>query len=307
MLFLRIKVRFTDSSSTSSHAAYEEPKQRAGKPEGLRLEALKSLHAFFTSEPICRDSCHKGSVSRSIRNGSVFEKSHVELHTWMHFIYRFAQGLRLRQVDMLQDGITRSSATLSKLAHKLREVCKSAMKRMRRRGHHTVGRRREIVMIDESKFGHKRKYNRGRGSNRNSWVFGILGIKNDRRRPIFKIVCRRSVMHLMPHIKKHIRRGSTVISDGWRSYCHLQNEGYNHMTVNHQDYFIDPITGAHTQNLERFWGVCKATIWRLRGNRTPTMLKDHLDVIEWTYWRGNHHVRGPLGMLLHDIRKKYPV
>ncbi|RXN03562.1 hypothetical protein ROHU_013377 [Labeo rohita] len=29
---------------------------------------------------------------------------------------RFAQGLRLRQADMLQEGITRSSATLSKMA-----------------------------------------------------------------------------------------------------------------------------------------------------------------------------------------------
>jgi hypothetical protein len=37
------------------------------------------------------------------------------------------------------------------------------------------------------------------------------------------------------------------------------------------------------------------------------MLKDHLDVIEWTYWRGNQYKDGPLGMLLHDIKKKYPV
>jgi hypothetical protein len=58
---------------------------------------------------------------------------------------------------MLQEGITRSSATLSKLADKLRRVCKSGMKRMRRRGKLTVGQRAEIVMIDESKFGHKRK------------------------------------------------------------------------------------------------------------------------------------------------------
>ena len=82
-------------------------------------------------------------------------------------------------------------------------------------------------------------------------MFGMLGIKNDRRRPILKIVRHRSAGHLMPLIKKHVRRGSSIISDGWRSYHHLQNEGYNHLTVNHQEYFVDPITGAHTQNLER--------------------------------------------------------
>ncbi|KAF3840359.1 hypothetical protein F7725_019076, partial [Dissostichus mawsoni] len=119
---------------------------------------------------------------------SMFENSHVRLQTWMHFIYRFAQGLRLRQVDMLQEGITRSSTTLTKLADKLRSVCKSAMRRVRRRGQQTIGRRSEVVTIDGSKFGHKRKYNRGRASNRSSWVFGMLGIRNDRRRPILKIV-----------------------------------------------------------------------------------------------------------------------
>lgn len=80
----------------------------------------------------------------------------IRIFIWLIF-YRFAQGLRLRQVDMLQEGITQSSATLSKLADKLRRVCKSGMKRMRRRGKQTVGQRTEIVMIDESKFGHKRK------------------------------------------------------------------------------------------------------------------------------------------------------
>lgn len=260
------------------------------------------------NEPIwiCRDSCHKGkSFAKSIRHGSMFENSHISLQMWMHFIYRFAQGLRLRQVDMLQEGITRSSATLSKLADKLRRVCKSAMKRMRKRGKQTIGRRREIVLIDESKFGHKRKYNRGRANNRSTWVFGMLGIKVERRRPIFKIVHCRSARNLMPLIKKHIRQGSSVISDGWRSYRNLQNEGYDHRIVNHKEHFVDPVTGAHTQNLERLWGVCKSTIWRLRGNRTQNMLKDHLDVIEWTYWRGNNHRNGPLGMLLHDIKKKY--
>uniref|UniRef100_A0AAV2LEZ1 Transposase n=1 Tax=Knipowitschia caucasica TaxID=637954 RepID=A0AAV2LEZ1_KNICA len=120
---------------------------------------------------LCRDICHGGkSISRSIRCGSIFQGSHVKLSIWMHFIFRFAQGLHLRQIDMLQEGITGSSASLTKLAHVLRKVCKAAVQRMRRRGKQIVGRRGEIVLIDESKFGHKRKYNRGRTSSRNSWL-----------------------------------------------------------------------------------------------------------------------------------------
>ncbi|KAL7837110.1 hypothetical protein SRHO_G00268210 [Serrasalmus rhombeus] len=122
---------------------------------------------------------------------------------------KFAQGLRLRQVDMLQEGITRSSATLSKLASKLRKVCKSAMKRMRRAKKQKIGSPREVVMIDESKFGHKRKYSQGRSSNRKSWVFGMLGVQARERRPVLRIVKRRSKRHLMPILKNYVRRGST--------------------------------------------------------------------------------------------------
>ncbi|KAL7872151.1 hypothetical protein SRHO_G00071340 [Serrasalmus rhombeus] len=126
---------------------------------------------------VCCDTCHnKHTIRRSIRKGSIFERSHVKLHTWIHYIYRFAQGLRLRQVDILQEGITRSSTTLSKLASKLRKVYKSAMKRMRKAKKQNIGSPREVVMIDESKFGHKRKYNQGRSSNRKPWVFGMLGV-----------------------------------------------------------------------------------------------------------------------------------
>ncbi|KAL2095638.1 hypothetical protein ACEWY4_007786 [Coilia grayii] len=184
--------------------------------------------------------------------------------------------------------------------------CVSAMSKLRHSGKMRVGGPHNFVMVDESKFTHKRKYNRGRASNRASWGFGMLAIKNNRKKPILKIVRHRSANHLMPHIKRYVRCGSTIVSDGWRSYHHLRDEGYNHLTVNHKECFVDPVTGAHTQNVERLW-VCKSTIWRLRGNRTENLLRDHLNVIEWTYWRGNHHRSGPLAMLLHDIRKQYPV
>ncbi|KAI4799686.1 hypothetical protein KUCAC02_016751, partial [Chaenocephalus aceratus] len=83
---------------------------------------------------------------------------------------------------------------------------------------------------------------RGRASSRSSWVFAMLGIRNDRRRPILKIVRRRSARHRMPLRKKHIKNGRSVISDGWRPYSRLQGEGYNHLTVSHQESCVDPVT-----------------------------------------------------------------
>ncbi|XP_059361248.1 uncharacterized protein LOC132098949 [Carassius carassius] len=226
----------------------------------------------------------------------------------MTFIYRFSQGLRLRQVDMVQDGIAGSSATLTKMTRKLRLVCRKALKMFKRKTGQRMGGRREFIVIDESNIRHKRKYGQGRAGQtwkRKKWVFGMLAIKGQRRRPVLRLVERHSRNHLLPIIRQHIRQVSTILSDEWRSYRALSNLGYRHYSVNHSRYFVDPNHGGHTQNIERAWLTYKSQIWRMRGNRTEKLLKEHLCFIEWTYWLGYKHKDGPLGRLLKDIKRHY--
>lgn len=70
---------------------------------------------------------------------------------------RFSYGLRLRQIDLIVDGIVGSSRTLSKMSKTMREVLKRAMKKLQRRKGQRIGGRRYFVVIDESHFRHKRK------------------------------------------------------------------------------------------------------------------------------------------------------
>ncbi|KAG1954690.1 hypothetical protein F2P79_008865 [Pimephales promelas] len=198
-------------------------------------------------------------------------------------MYRFSQGLRLRQIDMMDDSIAGSSATLSKMAKKIRDVCVTAVERMRRRTGQQIGGRREFVVIDESHFRHKRKYGRGRmagGWKRKKWVFGMLGVRHHQHhrsgKPILRLLERRSRSHLVPLIAHHVKPGSSIISDEWRAYRILPALGYNYHTVNHSRWYVDPHTGAHTQHIERAWRSYKEQIWRLRGNRTESLLTDHL-------------------------------
>lgn len=154
------------------------------------------------------------------------------------------------------------------------------------------------------------QYGRGRmagGWKRKKWVFGMLGVRHHqgRRKPILRLVERRSRRHLVPLIAHHVRLGSTVISDEWRAYRILSALGYNHHTVNHSRWYVDSQTGAHTQHLERAWRSYKEQMWRLRGNRTDSLLSDHLSVIEWNEWLAKKHCKGAFGRLIHDISKKY--
>lgn len=105
----------------------------------------------------------------------------------------------------------------------------------------------------------------------------MLGCNQSSRKPVLKLVQSRLV-------------GSTIISDEWRAYFQrLTEHGYTHHTVNHSRNFVDGYTGAHTQHIERAWGQFKSNIWRLRGNMTEKLLKEHLQVIEWTYWLTKKH------------------
>ncbi|XP_037779366.1 uncharacterized protein LOC119575901 [Penaeus monodon] len=106
-----------------------------------------------------------------------------------------------------------------------------------------------IVEIDESKFG-KRKYNVGRLIE-GQWVFG--GVCRESRIFFFIPVPSRYAETLLEVIKDRIKEGTTIISDSWKAYNCLDKEGFQHLTVNHSHNFVDPVTAAHTNTIERKW------------------------------------------------------
>ncbi|XP_065096796.1 uncharacterized protein [Paramisgurnus dabryanus] len=260
---------------------------------------------------ICRRNTHR-RVRLSIRNGSLFNNSRIPLVKWMEYIYRFSQGLQLRQIDLMEDCVAKTSTTLSRMNKLLRKVCIKALRKLKSRTGLRVGgkSREKFVAIDESKFAHKRKFNRGRfcttWQRRKGWVFGMMEVKGARRLPLLKMVKDRSRNTLMPIITKHIRRGSTVYSDNWRAYLNaLRPLGYKHLTVNHSENFVDPQTGCHTQHIERAWLAIKSQVSRFRGNKTTKLLREHLKFIQWHYWLGRRNRKGALAQLIHDIRNAY--
>ena len=79
--------------------------------------------------------------------------------------------------------------------------------------------------IDEFKFG-KTKFNRDRYIE-GQWVFGGICRQSDKGT-------------LLPIIRAHILRGTCVMSDMWKAYDCLKDEGYTHLTVNHSLNFRRP-------------------------------------------------------------------
>ena len=70
-------------------------------------------------------------------------------------------------------------------------------------------------------------------------------------------VPRRDAETLIPIVEQKVAPGSQIKTDSWRPYNKLDHLGrvspYGHESVNHSENYVDPVTGAHTQNIERLW------------------------------------------------------
>ena len=196
-----------------------------------------------------KKSCN-GEVS--LHHNSWFCGSHLSISKILALTYAWAHSFMTSQAmhETSSRDKTTSSAKVVDWYNYCRKVCSEIISR-----HHT-GRRGgpgKIVEIDESKFG-RRKYHRGRVVE-GQWVFG--GICRETKECFVMLVNSRDKATLLPIIQDRILPGTCVMSDLWRAFDCLNDEGFQHLTVNHSLNFVDPDTGAHTQNIENTWWVAK--------------------------------------------------
>ncbi|GFX86942.1 mitotic-spindle organizing protein 2A [Trichonephila clavipes] len=87
-------------------------------------------------------------------------------------------------------------------------------------------------------------------------------------------------------IREWILPGTTIISDCWRAYECLSDEGYRHLTVNHSLTFKDPETGAHTNAIEGTWSAIKRN---LKGHTAHVEGQFDSYLAEYMWRRSNEH------------------
>ena len=149
--------------------------------------------------------------------------------------------------------------------------------------------------VDEAYFGARRvRGKRGRGAAGKTPVFGIL----KREGKVFVNIvndCTRA--ELMPIIEGKVLEGSTIYSDGWRSYDGLILNGYDHYRVYHsKDEFVRG--KAHVNGIESFWSFTKRRLSKFNG-LTDEMFNLHLKESEWR-WNNRGRI---YDILLKEFRK----
>lgn len=242
--------------------------------------------------------CHRCKNRYSLRTGSFFYDSKLPLTVLLAIIYFFSVGLSAKDTyKMIKDRVTKKS--IIQWFVYLRDICTRALLQNGTQ----LGGIGQIVEIDECCIGRKRKFNRGyhRGGG-NKWIFGILDLTT--KKCHIQYVPDRTRETLFTIIRRLIVPGTTIHSDEAQVYVTLNQEGFIHKTVCHEENYVNPIDGTTTNHIENFWSHLKNYVHRLYGINSEN-LPLHLD--EYMY-KWNRKSDGPFFyILLADISHFYPV
>lgn len=219
---------------------------------------LKSDFRYVCQKTITVESSNKikkirCNFSVSARKGTFFSKSNLSVETICNFVIFWAI-MRPPRTVLIQKELKITPVTVVDWSSFCREICINWCFQNKVK----IGGVGVTVEIDEAKIG-KRKYNRGRLIE-GKWIFG--GFERGTKKMFVCAVENRSKDTLLNVIQDYILPGTTIISDCWKAYDCLQDEGYTHLKVNHSLNFVDPATGAHTQNIERCWREVRGNVPR---------------------------------------------
>ena len=114
-----------------------------------------------------------------------------------------------------------------------------------------------------------------------------------------KYVEKRDKETLQSLIKRHIRPGSVIVSDGWAAYAGLNQIGYEHNIVNHSKEFVNN-EGNHTNKIESIWGALKRMFSSIRNKRMDLVDSYIAEYLFMYYYKDKRFCE-----VIHSISSKY--
>ncbi|CAI5456457.1 unnamed protein product [Caenorhabditis angaria] len=202
----------------------------------------------------CRDSKSRDCSTQSVRKGSFFEKSKLEIATILKLV---VLHVKKASNKLIGEELKLSPNTVIDFRNFLRENALT----FNRRNHQKIGGNMRVVQIDESAF-HSRKYGRGTQRKELKWFFG--GVCAETRQMFGEFVPDRSARTLLAVLVKNVELDTVVHSDDWTGYRKLGETFAKHEVVVHSKEFVSE-SGVHTNLIEAIWNVLKSPLKQARG------------------------------------------
>lgn len=161
------------------------------------------------------------------------------------------------------------------------------------------------VAVDESHFTGKRKNSGQR------WVFGAISTQkqdNQKREIRLYAIGDRTQETLSKCIGASIKENATIISDGWRSYNYLDNEGSEYTHIQHIHGQYDFGEGEEsTSYIEQLWSKLKRSIISIYNTIPSGDFYLFLKEAEFRYYQDNSDMEASLRELSTIIKYYYDI
>ena len=203
--------------------------------------------------------------------GTPFERSRTPLQKWFYAMYLFTtsrHGVPAKELQR-QLGVTYKCAW--RMGHEIRKYMAATDGDNGLSGH---------VEIDETYIGGKSKeMGRPGPKSKKTAVFGMVERGGD---VMTHVVPNTKKDTLLPLVKKHVKKGSTISSDDLPSYRSLPKHGFKHGRVKHQNEQWR--NGIHYTNaIEGYWSQLKRSINGTHIHVSRKHLPKYLGEFEYRY------------------------
>ena len=272
----------------------------------MRLHNLL-LQDYWCCETICSKvmdislkdreifQCNICTKRYSIRTGSFWFKSKLQLNVLLGLLYFFSIGSSITEVcKFFNSKISRVSAI--QWYTYFRDIITAYLI-----NNPVTFSNNCTVHCDETFIGGKRKYNKGRiPKTKTRWLFGI--VDKAEHKAYIQFVPKKNHENIVRIIQQKVPIGSNINTDGAQVYKILRFQ-YNHKFVIHERMYVAP-DGTHSNWIENFWSNLKMHLKSIRGSQ-QRMLDAHLD--EYMYRYNRKHEGNMFDLLIADIANQYRI
>ena len=214
----------------------------------------------------CKD-CRKRFT---VRQGTMFEGSNLPLKKWFYAIYLFLSHKRGISSCQLARDIDVTQKTAWFMLHRIRHNIKD-----------NDANFDDMTQVDETYVGGKTKRSKGGQGRSTKQKTPVMGLWSNGK-VLAHVIKNASAKVLLNVIDGLVKKGSIVITDGWKGYDNVK-DNYIHEVVQHSLYEYVNRRGFHTNSIEGFWSHLKRGIIGIYFLVSPKHLQRYCNEFVFRY------------------------